>query len=234
MRSIFTLFIILVLQACSMQEVSMVTETQESEVVFGIDISQYQGKICWETLSTQKKHPVEFVIMRATMGKDRVDKKFKKNWRQAREKEYILGAYHYYDPNEYSIDQANNYLKVVRKKLEPGDFIPILDIEDTATIQNMDRLRLGVRRWLEVVEKEYGVKPIIYTAYSFWKDHLVQEFSEYPLWIAAYSESRRLDSLVINSHIHQFTEKVVMPGITANTVDGNDIKRERLTTLLLR
>ena len=38
-----------------------------------------------------------------------------------------------------------------------------------------------------VVEKKYGVKPILYTSYKFKKDYLNEPvFNEYPYWIAHY------------------------------------------------
>ena len=37
------------------------------DYVFGIDVSKYQGKIDWSQVGTH--HPIEFVFIRATMGK---------------------------------------------------------------------------------------------------------------------------------------------------------------------
>ena len=42
-------------------------------------------------------------------------------------------------------------------------------------------------KWLRIVEKHYGVKPILYCSYSFRRDILTaKEFDNYPLWIANY------------------------------------------------
>ena len=63
--------------------------------VFGIDISQNQGDIDWEKLENSNR-PISFVIMRATMGIDGEDTRFKEYLAAARAKKYILGMYHYY------------------------------------------------------------------------------------------------------------------------------------------
>ncbi len=209
------------------------THKVDKNIAFGIDVSQYQGVIDWKTVASQKKHPIEFVFIRATMGKNRKDKKFQYNWKEAKKNGFIVGAYHYYDPNEHSITQARNYLETATV-LKPGDFIPVVDIEQLGKRQSVARLRLGLRRWLTEIEKVYGVKPIIYTGHAFFKDHLLDEFKEYPLWVAAYSQERREDAIVQSSIIHQFSEKVTVPGIRENKVDGNDIRREHIQKLLLK
>ncbi len=210
-------------------------ETVQNETVFGIDISHYQGDVCWKTVATQDQHaPVEFAIMRSTMGADRKDKNFEKNLSEAREQGLIVGAYHYYDPNENSLKQADNYLRAIRGKIQKGDFVPILDIEQKSRVQSMAKLKVGLKKWLDAVEKEYGVKPIIYSGYAYYRDHLKDDFTEYPVWIAAYSSARRDDPILAAAAIHQFAEYVRMPGINANTVDGNDIKRRDLPRLVLK
>jgi len=77
-----------------------------------------------------------------------------------------------------------------------------------------------------MVEAHYGVKPMIYTGHSFYKDNLKDHgFDDYPLWIAAYSESRRNDEIIKNADIYQFSEHVNVPGIPENFTDGNDVRR---------
>lgn len=190
-----------------------------SEYLFGIDISQYQGKIDWSEVRTSH-HPIEFVFIRATMGEDGNDRYFKQNWESAKKHNYVRGAYHYYRPNENSTKQFENFKSVV--KLEQGDFIPVLDIEKESKYGRKN-LREGVLNWLKLAEKEYGVKPIIYTGLMFYQHILRGHVDEYPLWIAAYSGKDRLNN--VEWTFHQFTEKVRVKGIRA-TVDGNDFKGE--------
>ena len=118
-----------------------------SEYIFGIDISHYQGKIDWSEMRTSH-HPIEFVFIRSTMGINGKDKRFKENWKKAKQNNYIRGAYHYYRPNENSTKQFDNYKLQV--DIEKGDFIPILDIEKESKL-GREKLREGVLNWLKLV-----------------------------------------------------------------------------------
>ena len=75
----------------------------------------------------ESHHPIEYVIIRSTMGDNRKDIRYKENWIGAKKQGFIRGVYHYYDPNENSTKQAHNFIKSV--KLKGGDLSPILDIE---------------------------------------------------------------------------------------------------------
>ena len=159
------------------------------EKTIGIDVSQYQGTIDWSELKkVDGNFVVDFVIVRSTAGKDKVDEKFNYNWKNTKGK-YIRGAYHYSRPNENSLLQAENFIKTV--KLSKGDLPPILDIEKLPKTQSIDSLKVGLRRWLLKVEQHYKVKPIIYSGESYYTDFLKEEFSDYTFWIANYNFWRK-------------------------------------------
>lgn len=184
------------------------------EKSFGIDISEYQDKINWDELKElDGGYPIEFVFVRATVGCDRDDFKFKKYWAKVKEHKFICGAYHYYRPNENSVEQANNFIKSVR--LKKGDFPPVLDIEKLPKEQSIERLKVGLQRWLDVVEKHYGVKPIIYSSESYYNDFLKEDFEGYPFWIANYSAF--YTTIDDDWSIWQVSENVSVPGIKGHT-----------------
>ena len=154
--------------------------------VRGIDISHYQTSIKWEKLrnASINNDPVRFVIIKATEGKDLFDDDFNDNFYQAKENDFIRGAYHFFVPGVNAADQAGFFLHQVH--LVPGDLPPVLDIEKTGKLTKK-QLQKDVRTWLDIVEKHYGVKPILYTSYNFKKDYLNDPvFDEYPYWIAHY------------------------------------------------
>lgn len=183
----------------------------------GIDVSQFQGEIDWNLVGNiEEKYPIGFVVIRATAGNDKVDGQFKTNWLEAKKKKIIRGAYHYYRPNENSLEQAALFIKTVR--LQKGDLPPILDIEKLPKEQSLANLKLGLRRWLNAVEKHYKVKPIIYSGEKYYDDFLKEEFSDYLFWIANYNFYR--EKMEDHWLFWQFTEKGSISGIKGN-VDVN-------------
>ena len=178
--------------------------------VVGFDVSQFQGDIHWEEIDSVEGYKLHFVFVRATAGSDKLDSKFKENWEQAKKNHFIRGAYHYYRPNENSLEQAKNFIKNVR--LEKGDFPPVLDIEKLSENQSTDSLKVGLKRWLEAVDRHYNKKPIIYTGEKYYNDFLKKEFKGYTFWIANYNffvENIKDDWL-----FWQFTEKARIKGIS--------------------
>jgi lysozyme len=197
----------------------------------GLDVSEFQGKIDWTLVETiEENYPLEFVFIRATAGNDRVDGQFEENWLGAKNRKIIRGAYHYYRPNENSLEQAKLFIKTVH--LHKGDLPPVLDIEKLPKGQSLDSLKIGLRRWLNAVEAHYKVKPIIYTGEKYYDDFLKEDFSDYLFWIANYNFYR--EKIGEDWLFWQFTEKASVPGIKGN-VDVNifngDIEQLRFITL---
>ena len=183
----------------------------------GFDVSEFQGEIDWTLVKKiEDNYPLNFVFIRATAGNDWTDKKFEYNWREAKKNKIIRGAYHYYRPNENSLEQADLFIKTVY--LKKGDFPPVLDIEKLPKNQSLDSLKSGLKRWLKRVEAHYKVKPIIYTGEKYYDDFLKDEFSDYLFWIANYNFYR--EKIGEDWLFWQFTEKASLPGIKGN-VDVN-------------
>lgn len=191
--------------------------TQYENKVVGIDVSQYQGQIQWNKVRTiEGAFPIEFIFIRATAGKDKVDSQFARNWKESKNNKMLRGAYHFYRPNENSGAQAALFIRTVT--LQKGDLPPILDIESLPKNQPMDSLKAGLRRWLTKVDQHYGIKPIIYTNERYYEDFLQDDFSDFQFWIANYNffaETMQDDWL-----FWQFTEKASILGIEGN-VDVN-------------
>jgi lysozyme len=199
--------------------------------IIGIDVSHYQGEIDWNQVKTIDKRPISFVVIRATQGDDGDDSRFKRNWDAVKEKGLIRGAYHYYRPNENSIKQADNFIKKV--KLSKGDLPPILDIEKFSRIQSRRSLRIGLKKWLDKVELHYGVKPIIYTGASHYKDLLNNEtFAEYILWVANYNDVEKPFRKEIDWKFWQYRDwgrvKGIKGEVDLNVFNGDKLKLQKL------
>ena len=156
--------------------------------IHGIDVSHYQGEIDWEVLRNQgtiDDCPIRFVMIKATEGTTNIDENFEDNFFQAREYGFTRGAYHFYSNRSSAADQARFFIENV--KLEKGDLPPVLDVENKPRRQSREEFKQSVLQWLRIVEKHYGVKPILYTYYKFKMENLNDSlFDQYPYWIAHY------------------------------------------------
>lgn len=200
---------------------------------YGFDVSHYQNKedIKWDSLSIGNKTiPLEFVVMRATMGNKSADKHFDEFWEMAKKHDLIRGAYHFYRADEDPVIQANNFLANV--KLESGDLPPILDIEKIPKRKTNKKLVEDLKIWCKIVEETYGEKPIIYTYYHYYKDFLKGEFEGYPLWLANYNDVPT-PSPDDQWDFWQFTENGIVHGINTKVdldiYNGNSWSLKRLT-----
>lgn len=153
--------------------------------IHGIDVSNYQKDIDWDAVKAMQDKGVKigFAFIKATEGYGRVDKNFRKNWLSAKLANVPRGAYHFFIGSKSGKAQAENFMESVN--LSRGDLPPVLDIE-TANGASVADLQQRVADWLQMVEKKYKVKPIIYTNIDFYNNFLNGKFDDYPLWVAHY------------------------------------------------
>lgn len=189
----------------------------DEKYLFGIDVSQYNGKINWEEVQ-QSKYPINFVFIRSSMGLNGKDKRFVYNWEKAKSIGLLCGAYHYYRPNENSTEQFNNFKSTYTYQI--GDLPPVLDIEEMS-IYGSENLRKGIQNFIQKIEDHYKVKPIIYSGKTFYLQHLKGYFPKHLIWIAAYSGTDKVKQ--INWDFYQFSDQLQIKGIPSY-VDGNYFK----------
>jgi GH25 family lysozyme M1 (1,4-beta-N-acetylmuramidase) len=188
---------------------------------FGLDISHHQGYIDWDSVAASK-HPIQFIFIRATNGTRILDREFHRNWEESRGKSFLRGVYHYYRPSQNSTNQFNFFKSHVY--LRKGDLPPVLDMEENSWF-GRDNLLRGVKNWLALAEKHYGVKPIIYTNRDFYLRYFnTKDFKPYHFWIAAYSGRQRVADIPWT--FHQYTEQMYVKGIEGK-VDGDDFNGDR-------
>jgi lysozyme len=159
--------------------------------IHGIDISHHNGNVNWTRVKkmrfTDEELKIEFAFMKATEGIDHADKQFDRNWEEVKKVGIKRGAYHFYIPWRDPASQAKSFINSV--KLEKGDFAPVLDIEKNSLKSN-EKIVNEIGIWLDLVEKHYGKKPIIYTNPNFYNKFIKGNFEGYPLWIAVYSQEK--------------------------------------------
>lgn len=184
----------------------------------GIDVSYYQGKINWRKVKAMEEDDVRvhFAFIKATEGLFSVDPYFQRNWREAPKAGIVCGAYHFFRPQKSGEWQAKFFLQTV--KFETGDLPPVVDIEELNGVSPA-QMRAELGAFIRYVEKKTGVKPIIYTGLSFYKDYLKGSFESYPLWIAHYHQPKLKVSSTAWS-FWQHSDKARISGIN-HVVDFN-------------
>lgn len=194
--------------------------------VHGIDVSAYQGRIDWPRVA---EHQVRFAFIKASEGVTLRDPRFRRNWEQARAAGVYRGAYHYFQPNYDGARQANLFTRTV--PLQAGDLPPVLDVEHPQ-FHDVLQMRRGIATWLRLVERHYGVRPILYSNYSFYRRYLAGHFDEYPLWLAHYEVDQ--PKLAPEKWIiWQHSDEAYIPGIKG-TVDFNVFQGNFQRLLALR
>lgn len=146
----------------------------------GIDVSKFQGTVNWTKVAKDKT--VKFVYIKATEGTSIQDPYYKTNVAKARKAGLLVGSYHLYSSKTTAYQQFANFKKMVKKSEQ--DLIPVLDIEG----HHVGRLYMArVDKLLELMEKEYGVKPMIYTSEKLYREHLSgKKYRKYHIFIANY------------------------------------------------
>lgn len=174
----------------------------------GIDVSHFSGAVDWPRVL---EAGYRFAFVKATEGVDDKDPLFEDHWRALRAAGLARGAYHFYVTEDPPDVQARFFLDTVRH--EPGDLTPVVDVELLGR-GTPPGLPERLRRFLELVEAEVGVKPIIYTEPNFWDAHLTDEFGDYPLWIADYEvDEPRLPKGFQSWWLWQWQEDARLPGV---------------------
>ena len=179
----FKFYSILLLYICLVSCKQNCTIYTNDESVFGIDVSHYQDdkeSIKWDKVKQNIKPKIDFVYIRTTMGKNGSDNSFKQNIIELEKLNITYGVYHYFRPNELAIEQFKNFKKHNNKF---GKLSIAVDVEEKSNFSNKI-FKKELRKFLELIEKEYNTKPIIYSPQKFFNLYLWQDFKDYKFWIA--------------------------------------------------
>lgn len=153
--------------------------------IHGIDVSRYNPSVNWRVA---KAAGIEFAFIKATEGKDDRDPDFQRHWAGAARAGVPRSAYHFYYFCATPEAQARNYMRAVPKS--QSSLPPILDVEwnpSSPTCKGRPEPKKVVsvlKRWLTMIERHYGQKPIIYTTVDFHADNLADgSLPGYQYWL---------------------------------------------------
>lgn len=182
----------------------------ESYGVRGVDVSHYQGDINWNVLAGED---IDFAFIKATEGSGHVDTRFYENWEGADATDLKIGAYHFFSFDSPAETQAQLYMETVGDL--SGNLIPVVDIEfygdKFSNPPEEEELVAELKTMLALLEEEYGVKPMVYTTYTFYYKYLDGEIDGYPLWIRNVYFSPNLD-MRGEWTFWQYTDQAVFDG----------------------
>jgi len=148
--------------------------------VLGIDVSHHSGNVDWPRV---KEQGFRFAYVKASEGVDNLDAMFETHWKALRDLGMPRGAYHFYVTEDDPVEQAKFFASRLRE--DPGTLPPAVDVELLGSHTTGDMTE-ELLLFLRTLEKEIGVKPLIYTNTMFWDKNYRPEFSEYQLWMSEY------------------------------------------------
>ena len=158
---------------------------QEESSTIGVDISSYQADV---DLARLKEQQIGFVYIKATEGSSHQDDLFAVNWKNAQEAGLPVGAYHFFSYDSPGKTQAENFISVVGDDLA-GRLLPVVDVEyygdKEANPPEKEDVVRELTVFLDAVEAQYGVKPMIYTRSDLYETYLEESFTGYKMWISS-------------------------------------------------
>lgn len=176
----------------------------------GIDVSNYQKDINWE--ATAKDKNIKYVYIKATEGASHKQHRYRRNLENARKHGIKVGSYHFMRTSSSIQSQFNNFISLVKR--EEQDLVPLLDVETRAG-WTIKQLQDSVLKFVRMLERHYGCKPMIYTSSSYFNDYLGEKFAGYPLFIARYSKTEPTVNFGAKWILWQFSDRGRIEGIDA-------------------
>ena len=191
----------------------MILRYKAKDTLIGIDVSNHQGDIDWETV---KNSGVEFAFIRIGFGHNREakimeDEKFRQNLEGARNAGLNVGLYFYSYASEIweAEEQANWIVKTLNG--EKIDLPIVFDYETWKSFPtyniNIVDLNKVAKRFLDILH-DNGYEGMNYSSKYYL--NTIWNISEYPTWLAHYVSKTNYDK---NFKAWQFSNTGEVPGI---------------------
>lgn len=191
----------------------MILKYKTKDTLIGIDVSNHQGDIDWETV---KNSGVEFVFIRIGFGHNREakimeDEKFRQNLEGARNAGLKVGLYFYSYATEIweAEEQANWIVKTLNG--EKIDLPIVFDYETWKSFPtyniNIIDLNKVAKRFLDILH-DNGYEGMNYSSKYYL--NTIWNISEYPTWLAHYVSKTNYDK---DFKAWQFSNTGEVPGI---------------------
>lgn len=196
--------------------------------IHGIDLSHYQGNVFWEAVGASK---MAYVYLKATEGGTRVDEKYKANIDMAHRYGLKVGSYHFYRPKVAQQTQLDNFRAQCRP--EDQDLLPMVDVETRGGLP-VEAFRDSLFTFLQLMEKAYHQKPLIYTGANFYDHNLLGLLDDYKVMIAQYTRQEPILKDDLDFVIWQYTGKGHLNGINGYVDKSRFMGQHRLREIRFR
>ena len=173
----------------------------------GIDVSHHQGTVDWKMVAKDRR--IGFVYIKATEGATYTDKKLFENANAAHKEGLSVGVYHFFRMTS-SPEKQFKHFKKQTKNLHI-DLIPMVDVETTDGYPKKEVQR-KLKVFLDLLEKEYGKKPMIYGTMRSYNSICAPVFNKYHLYIGRYGKSEPVITGTGTYTIWQYTETAKIKG----------------------
>lgn len=177
----------------------------------GIDTSHFSNFNLQQLVEMVRTNKLYFNFIKATEGGTIQDTKFIQIWQMSRSAGLVCSAYHFFRPLADAAAQASNFITQYKKVSRAGVLPPVVDLEWAITkingkpvdqwTQLLPNERIPkIKAFLSALETEFKMKPIIYTAPSFWKELINDQssttdnayFADFPLWLVDLKQLGRV------------------------------------------
>ena len=158
--------------------------------VHGIDVARFQPEVNWRTA---RRAGVRFAFIKATEGGDLRDPMFSDHWRGAGRAGVLRGAYHFYYFCTKPSVQARWFIRNVPKTRNM--LPPVLDMEwnpFSPTCKKRPKgavVRREARIFLDMMERHYGQRPIIYTTPKFYRETGIGKLRNTEFWLRSTAKT---------------------------------------------
>lgn len=182
--------------------------------VHGVDVSRYQGRIDWRAA---RRGGVAFAYIKATEGGDHADPMFREHWRGTSAAGVRRGAYHYFYFCRPAAEQARWFIRHVPR--DDSALPHVLDMEWNHRSRTCNKrpdgakVRAEARRFLDILERHYGRRPIVYTTPDFYRETGIGRLAGTQFWLRSVAGHPRETYPGARWTFWQYTGTGVVPGI---------------------
>ncbi len=186
----------------------------------GIDVSAYQSEIDWTAVAGSGR---AFAYIRLSFSRT-TDKRAAEYWDGARRAGLVCGGYHFFRNCTPVARQVEAFLKIFdeTRTYGPVALPPALDLEwdkygtSLASAAARQEYVRCAREWLEAVQQAVGMRPVIYTGRSFWKEiGSPAGLEAFGLWVARPDATKPAAPPPWTDYrFWQYSHKGEVPGIT--------------------